>query len=354
MMNPDLALARPDLEQLPEYHPTFPVGDGVIKLDANENPYGPSPRALAALAAMRSWHYYPAQQELRAALANYVGLRVENIVVTNGADEALDLLLRAILAPGEVVVDCPPSFQMYRSCTLANRGVIVQAPRRPDFSLDVDRVVESAANGTVKAVLLASPNNPDGSLLSQADLARLLELPALIVIDEAYAEFAGESAVGRVAEQGNLVIVRTFSKWAALAGLRVGYAVLPVALATAIQRLKAPYNVNAAGVVAACASLEDREYLMENVRRIVAERERMLVELARFPFLHPYPSRANFLLCRVSGLQAHWLAAELARRQILVRTYDSAPMGDFLRLTIGRPEQNDAVLCALEEIAHAG
>jgi histidinol-phosphate aminotransferase len=347
-----LQFHRSDLDGLPEYAPV-PVRDfaRTIKLDANENPYGPSPRALAALANMQAWHYYPRQDELRTALAKYVGTNPDGVVVSNGADESIDLVLRATLEPSDVVIDCPPSFEMYRISAHGHRGQVVEVPRRIDFSLDTDEVVRVARRVGAKVIIVASPNNPDGGILSRGALVRLLELPSLIVLDEAYAEFSGESAVGLIAQNDNLVILRTFSKWAGLAGLRVGYAVLSSTLARAINKLKGPYNVNAAGLIAARASLDDREHLMANVRAIVAERERMQLALARLEFLHPLPSRANFLLCRVVGRDADEVNQHLLKRRILVRAYTAAPLREYLRVSIGTREQDDLVLAALAELA---
>ncbi len=343
---------RSDLEDLPEYVPArVPDFSQVIKLDANENPYGPSPRALAALANWQAWHYYPQQEELREAVARYVGAQAENMIVSNGADESIDLLLRTVLEPGQVVIDCPPSFEMYSLGTRANRGRVCEVLRRPNFSLDVDEIARACERTQAKVIVLASPNNPDGGLLPRADLERLLELPTLVVLDEAYAEFAGESAVALVARHSNLVILRTFSKWAGLAGLRVGYTVMPAMLATAVRKIKSPYNVNAAGVLAARASLEDIEYLMNHVRAIVAERERMYADLQQSKLLQPTPSRANFLLCRVVGIQARALKEKLAARNILIRSFHSPRLSEYVRLSVGTREQDDTLLSALEEIA---
>src|SRR4030095_1125808 len=179
---------------MPDYTPVHGVDpQRVIKLDSNENAYGPSPRVLVALAETRTWQYYFGQEQLAEALAQYSQVQPENIVVTNGGDEALDLTLRAVLEPGDVVLDAPPSFEMYRIYTLANRAVVLDLPRRDDFSLDVERVIRASQLPHVKAMLLASPNNPDGGLLPRQDLLGLLELPLLVVLDEAYFEFAGES-----------------------------------------------------------------------------------------------------------------------------------------------------------------
>lgn len=342
---------RSDLDALSEYVPAL-VADPrrVIKLDSNENVYGPSPRVLAALAETRTWQYYFGQDELRAQLAEYAGAQTENIVVTNGGDEAIDLILRAALEPGDAVIDASPSFEMYRIWTIANRGRVVDAPRREDFSLNADAVIDAARTANAKVICLASPNNPDGGLLPRADLLRLLALPTLVLLDEAYFEFAGTSAVNLISEFPNLVIGRTFSKWAGLAGLRVGYVIAAPEFASGLRKLRAPYNVNWAGLLAARESLNDVEYLMNNVRAIIAERERMRAVLKEMGWLEPLPSFTNYLLIRVRGREPMRIKQALAQQNILIRVFKSERLRQYIRLGIGTPEMNDAVLNALREI----
>lgn len=342
---------RADLDALPDYTPAHVTDPRrVIKLDSNENAYGPSARVLAALADTRTWHYYFGQDDLREALAAYAGVNAENIVVTNGGDEAIDLVLRAVLEPGDAVLDAPPSFEMYRIFTLANRGRVVEAPRRADFALDTDAVVDAVQREHAKIICLASPNNPDGQLLPRADLLRLLELPALVMLDEAYYEYAQTSAVALLTQYPNLVIVRTFSKWAALAGLRVGYVIASPEFANALHKLRAPYNVNLAALIAARESLNDRDYLWNHVRATIAERERMRVALHTFDWLEPIASQTNFLLIRVRGRAPQDIRQNLAQKNILIRAFRSERLQDYIRISIGTPEMNDAVLNALREI----
>lgn len=349
-------LLRPDLAEFPPYTAsTVALADmeRIIKLDTNENPYGPSPRALAALAETRAWNRYLSQDELRPAIAAYVGLTSEHIVVGNGADEIIDLIQRNILNPGDALVDAPPSFEMYRSFAEFIGARVVETPRKVDFTLDVDAIERAVIKDKAKVVFIANPSNPDGSLTALPDVERLLALPAFIVFDEAYAEIAGTSMVGRVPSQPNLIVIRTFSKWAGLAGLRIGYAVAPTRVADQMLRTKSPYNVNAAAIVAARASLEDAAYLMSNVEKMVAERERLARALAQFPFLNPLPSHANFILCRVTGHDPRGLRDALARRGIWIRAYNSARLHDYMRISVGTPEQDDALLEALQAVTRS-
>lgn len=341
-------LLRSDLDALPEYTPTHVTDPrGVIKLDANENAYGPSPRVLAALSDTRTWQFYFGQDDVREQLARYARVLPENVVITNGGDEAIDLVLRAVLNEGDIVIDAPPSFEMYRIAALANRGKVLDVPRDHDFKLDIDKIMRACQTLSVKAICLASPNNPDGQLLPRRDLLQLLETGALVLLDEAYFEYAADSAVDLISGHPNLVLVRTFSKWAGLAGLRVGYILAPGEFVSALNKLRAPYNVNWAGLVAAHESLNDVDYLMRNVRLTISERERMCAALGKIKWLQPIPGQTNFLLIRVHGHEPQALKREMAQRGILIRAFRSPRLKEYIRITIGTPEQNEAVLAAL-------
>lgn len=346
-------LLRQDLLEFPPYKPAalaFADMERVIKIDANENPFGPSPRALAALADVRHWNRYATQDELRPAVAQYVGVAPENIVIGNGADEVLDLVMRIFLAPGDAILDCPPTFEMYAQYAALIGARVIRVARRDDFSIGVQAIERAAAEGKPKIIFVANPNNPDGSLTPVKDIERLLALPALVVLDEAYAEFTSQSFATRVPEQSNLVVMRTFSKWAGLAGLRIGYCIAPKLIANQVMRTKSPYNVNAAAIVAARASLEDAEYLCANVRRIISERERLSAALDRTGWIKPYPTCTNFILCKVQGRTPGQVREALAARGIWIRAYASPRLSDCIRISVGTPEQDDMLLGALNEI----
>ncbi len=354
---------RPDVAAMDPYTPIVPFEvlsrrlglppERIIKLDANENPYGPSPRVRDALARYDRYHVYPdpEQRLLREALTRYVEMPFEQILVGHGSDELIDLLMRLFLEPGDRVVNCPPTFGMYAFDTAINQGKLVNVPRRTDFSLDLGGIEAAVTGGDggrpAKLLFLCSPNNPDGSVVPASVLRRLLDLPLIIVLDEAYAEFAGQSYASWVREHPNLVVLRTFSKWAGLAGLRVGYGLFPRWMMPHLWKVKQPYNVNVAGTVAALASLEDIAYLQENVARIVAERERLYQALRSIPYLEPYPSQANFVLCRVVGRDAQALKRSLEREGILVRYFDKPGLQDHIRISVGKPEETDRLLEAL-------
>jgi histidinol-phosphate aminotransferase len=205
--------------------------------------------------------------------------------------------------------------------------------------------------------MLTSPNNPTGTVMPTADVRRLLETGCLVLLDEAYYEFADadgqgfETMIGEVERYPNLVVLRTFSKWAGLAGLRVGYGAIPPAVAEHLWKLKPPFNVNVAALTAMMASLEDIPRLKESVRKVVAERNRLLQELPKTRVVRPYPTRSNFILCDIVGMSGRELQDRLADEGILVRTYGTPRLRNSLRISVGLPEQNDIVLTTLTRFA---
>lgn len=323
----------------------------IVKLDGNENPYGPSPRVRRALADYANYHIYPdpEQQELRAALQRHLGVGAERIIAGAGSDELIDLVLRLLVDPGDEVLNFPPTFGMYCFSTEVCAGRVVSVPRREDFSLDI-RAIRKAVSQRTKALFVASPNNPSGNLTPDTEITELLDLGALVVVDEAYHEFSGCTVLPLAAKHDNLVVLRTFSKWAGLAGLRVGYGVFPPALMPHLMRIKQPYNVNVAAQVAAMESLADVGHLMETVKSIVHERSRLFRRLGEFDFIKAYPTQANFILCRVAGGKARHIHRELQRRRIFVRYFDSPMLQDCIRISVGKPEHTDAVIEALAAI----
>lgn len=355
---------RPDIEALAPYTPTASLdvfaaqlgrpASALIKLDANENPYGPSPRARAALAALDTAHIYPDPEAraLRAELSEYVGVDAAHILAGAGADELIALILQLFVAPGDAVISAPPTFAMYAFDTPLAHGRVIEVPRRSDFSLDVPAIEAAARDSGAKLLFLCSPNNPDGSLIPPETVERLLALPLVIVLDEAYIEFSGAPSMApRVPRTPNLIVLRTFSKWAGLAGLRVGYGVFPAGIIAHLWKIKQPYNVNVAADAAARASLADLPALRANVERLIAERARLERALAAIPWLRPYPSRANFVLCRVVGRDAAAIRRRLAQEYgILVRHYSTPALQDCIRISAGTPAQTDALLAALREI----
>lgn len=363
-MHPSVRI-RPDIAKMEGY--TFISGpydvmsqkigvaaDQIIKLDTNENLYGMTPEALAALEDLREQgHIYPdvESRHLRALLADYLGVGAEHILVGAGADELIDLTLRLFLEPNDTILNCPPTFTMY---SLVARWIgncrVVDVPRFMDFSLNIDAIEQAAHATHAKLLFLCSPNNPDGSLLKPEELDRLLQLPLVVVLDEAYIEFSdSQSFASRIPDTPNLIILRTFSKWAGMAGLRIGYGVYPLDIITHLWKIKHPFNVNIAADLAAQATL--KAFPQATLQKIIGERERMRHALAQIPYLSPLPSQGNFVLCRVQGLSTVDLKAALDARGILIRNYPNKPgLADCVRISVGKPEHTNALIHALIEI----
>ncbi|MBI3977064.1 MAG: histidinol-phosphate transaminase [Chloroflexi bacterium] len=343
---------------LAEYHPIEPLEvlsarigvpvEAIVKLDANENPYGPSPAVRAALASFERYHIYPdpGHRSLRQRLAAYTGADPATIVVGNGSDELIDLLCRLVLDPGDEVVICPPTFGMYQFSAGLCDSRVVAVHRRADFALDLPATL-SAITPRTKIVFLASPNNPTGNTAGRDEVLALLATGALVVVDEAYYEFAGRTLADLVPAHPGLVVLRTFSKWAGLAGLRVGYGLVDPALAVQLWKIKPPYNVNVAALVAAEAALADADHRQRTVGAILAERERLAALLAEIDWIRPYPSEANFLLCRLLRGSGRALRDALAAGGIFLRFFDQPGIQDAIRVSVGTPAQTDRLIEAL-------
>ena len=360
---------RAHLESLPPYTPIEPfevlsarIGRApseIIKLDANENPYGPLPAVREALGALQFPHIYPDPESraLRKALEGFLGVPAEYLMTGAGADELIDLLMRVLLEPNDCILSCPPTFGMYPFDGELNAARVIEVPRKPDYSLDLSAICTAVEIHQPKIFFLATPNNPDGSLVDAEMITQLLSLPILLVLDEAYIEFADEqlgASLSRIREvpfRTNLVVLRTFSKWAGLAGLRIGYGAFPLWLMATLWKAKQPYNVNVAASVAAQVSLERVDKLQDVVEQIRLERERLFSALQNIPYLKPYPTQSNFILCQVSGRDAAELKARLAEDYgIFIRYFNKPGLHDHIRISVGRPQETDRLVEALAEI----
>lgn len=357
-------LVRPQIATMQPYTPVVPFDvlmdrlgrtvEQIIKLNANENPYGPPPRVHSALAELPFAHIYPDPESraLRSTVARFTHVPAERLLAGAGADELIDLTMRLFVQPGDTIVNCPPTFGMYAFDAAIAGAEEIAVPRQPCFDLDLAAIEAAVRKRQPKLLFVASPNNPDGSWLGDADLERLLALPLVVVLDEAYVEFAGmeRSRIGWVQRYDNLVVLRTFSKWAGLAGLRVGYGAFPLSILPDLWKIKQPYGVSQAASAAAIAALEDLAWCQDKITLLVAERKRLTRMLEPLAYLRPYPSQANFVLCRVVGRDAGELKEALEREGILIRHYRSARLQDHIRISVGTPEQTDTLIQTLRRI----
>jgi len=359
-------LIRPELLTMKSYAPIEPTdvlsrraelsAGKIVKLDGNENPYGCSPKVYQALAAYPYYHNYPdpEQRELRKALEEYAGLGGQHIVCGTGSDDLIDLILRLFLKPDDEVINCPPTFGMYPFSTDVCGGRLVDVSRTEDFGLDMTGI-EKALTERTKVIFVASPNNPTGNTTSEKAIKEVIDTGRVVVVDEAYFEFSANATVANlVPSYPNLIVLRTFSKWAGLAGLRIGYGLFPIEIAGYLMKIKQPYNASAAAQAAVLASLADIDYLRANVARIVMERERLFGKLKELGWLTPYPSQANFILCSLPEGNAQEMWRGLRKKGIFVRFFDTPGLRDCLRITVGRPEDTDALIDALKTLPVIG
>lgn len=342
-------LVRPAIHDLPLYTRNAapdakPARE--IRLDWNESPYGPSPKALAATAAMLAHNRYPEFDAwaLRQALATYAGVSPDQIVAGAGLDNVLETLMFLLIGTGDRVIISEPTFMVYEILAKAHGGEVVDVPLRADFSLDAQGILD-AVDGRTKLIVICNPNNPTGNLLDAAEIERVIaEAPCVVAIDEAYAEFAGASHAALMDRYPNLVILRTMSKFAGFAGMRVGYGIFPDSLMPYVLRVMPGFcNVSVVATAGAIAALEDTEYNRDVVARIVRDRDRLADRLRAIPGVAPLPSATNFLLVRLPVADAAPVVRELGRRGVYVRHFGNPAFGiaDCLRVSIGKPEDNE-------------
>jgi histidinol-phosphate aminotransferase len=326
--------------------------ENIVKMNANENPYGCSPKVLQALATAPNLSIYPddGQQELRQRLSVYAGAPAECIVAGHGSNTLIDLIVRLFVVPGDEVINCVPTFDIYRFSTEICGGTVVNVNRDEDFNVYV-KDVKTAITKKTKLIFLATPNNPTGNILPQRDILEIAATGLPLVIDEAYYEFSGQTIMPYRNDFKNIMILRSFSKWAALAGLRVGYGVFPPRIAAHIMAIKIPHNVSVAAEIAVRESFNDLAYLQSRVKLIINERSRLFDELKKFAWLKPYPSRANFIYAAVLKGSASDLYLKLQRKGILVRYFDRPLLKNSIRVSVGKPEHTDALVKALRELS---
>jgi len=269
----------------------------------------------------------------------------------------IDLLMRVFLDPNDCILSCPPTFGMYSFDAELNAARCIEIPRNADFSLDIESNRKAVETYQPKLFFVTSPNNPDGSVIAPEVLDELLSLPTLVVLDEAYIEFAGEnlganlSRIREVAVHENLIVLRTFSKWAGLAGLRIGYGAFPLWLMPTLWKSKQPYNVNVAASVAAQVSLQHVDDLAILVELLKIERAKLYAALQDIPYLKPYPTQSNFILCHVVGRDAAELKAKLAQEHgVFIRYFNKPGLRDHIRISVGRPQDTNALLKALKSL----
>jgi histidinol-phosphate aminotransferase len=350
----DPVAVRDDLRALEGYHSA--QVDVEVRLNTNESPFPPPDgwrEELAAGLAAVEWHRYPdrAATELRAAIADWHGVGTEQVFAANGSNEVLQTLLLTYAGPGRTVLTFEPTYQLHAHIARITGAAVVEVERDPDFSLGIATARAAVESVRPAVTFLCSPNNPTGRVEDPAMVRALLEVaPGLLVVDEAYAQFADWTALDLVTDDVPLVVVRTFSKTWSMAAARLGYLVGPAWVVRRLGDVVLPYHLDAAKQLAGRLALGHVDEMDARVKTIVAERERLIEGLTALP-VEVFPSGANFVLFRVTPRDGHDVWQGLVERSVLVRDCSGWPRLDgCLRVTVGTPAENDRFLGALAEV----
>ena len=342
-----------ELSKISPYVPgEQPSGRKFIKLNTNESPFPPSPRAIERAAeAAKNLQLYPALDggELRYKIAETVGVSAENVAVTNGSDEALNFIFKAFCSKNSPAAFADITYGFYSVFANINAVPYVIIPLTSEFFINPEDYI-----GINKNIFIANPNAPTGLTISLSDIERIAESNPnnVVVIDEAYVDFGGESAVQLIRKHQNLIVVQTFSKSRSLAGARVGFAVADKEIIDDLYRIiysTNPYNLSRTNMSAALGALEDPDYTRCNCETVIANREHTTRELQRLGF-NVIPSSANFVFASSPQIGGKDLYEKLKQTGILIRHFDKPRISDFVRITIGSREDMDALIGAIKLI----
>jgi len=346
---------RPNIEAMEGYTPgEQPEDPSVIKLNTNENPYPPSPAVMKAVTGIHPEQLrrypHPKGNRFRDAAARIFGVTRENVICGNGMDDILNMTVRAFSGPEAALVYPVPTYTLYGVLAAIEASIVKEVPFPPDFSLPIEGLVKARGRVTY----LANPNSPTGTFVPVEQIARLADaLDGVLCVDEAYVDFARENCAELARTKPNVLVMRTLSKGYSLAGLRFGYAVGHETLIRGLMKVKDSYNVDAIAIAAATAAVEDQAYREQTRQKVISERRRLTAALDRLG-LPCLPSESNFLLASCGHPAARELYESLKARRILVRYFDYPGLNDKLRITVGAPEQNDALIAALTDLCQAG
>lgn len=298
-----------------------------------------------------SLNRYPeAHREVSSLLSEYTGLDKECIILVNGGDEGLDVIFKALLDPGDEVLISSPSYSLIGLAAKLNHGSPKDILRKADFSDDVERMLSEIGDRT-KLVALCSPNNPTANTTKREDVLKLLESGVMVLVDEAYYEFSGKTFSDLIPENGNLIVLRTFSKAFCIAGARVGYLLASGKTASELSKVKPPNSVNIFSLELAKIALEHIDEVRAYVREVVEERKRCEEALKSVRGLEVYPSESNFVLMRFEKRNGKEVHDELLRRGLVIRDVGWMPMlKDCIRFNVGKPEEDDLLIEAIKEL----
>jgi histidinol-phosphate aminotransferase len=353
-MNDPVTKIKPAVRAITAY--TLPPYRASIKINQNENPWD-MPAEIKEEVRLRlegrAWSRYPdfVPTSLLERLAAFAGWQPDGTLAGNGSNELIQATLMVIVGPGTRVLIPAPTFTLYRQIVTVLGGEVIDVPLNSQFQFEVDEIQTHAIESRADAIILCSPNNPTGCCIGPHELRSLARaFEGLVIIDEAYHEFSGQTLVPMLNELPNLIVLRTFSKAMAMAGLRVGYLLSAPAIAKEIHKATLPYNVNFYSSMAAEVACERYELLLPRIEQIILERDKLFKELGRIAGVEPIASRANFMLVR-TPISPRRLFEELLSRDILVRDVSRYPMlADYVRISVGSSEENNRLLGALAEV----
>jgi len=341
---------RDNIERIGGYEPGFqPKQVDIVKLNTNENPYPPSPKVMEVLREIEPEQLRrypdPLGSAFREATAEVNGVRPENIMCCNGGDELLSLAVRAFCDADRAVAYPVPTYTLYPVLAHIQGCKAIEIPFDEEFNLPAKLASTGAA-----LTIVCNPNAPTGTFVNIEELASLAdEIKGVLLIDEAYVDFAERNCTTLVKDFDNVIILRSLSKGYSLAGLRFGYAIAQPELINGLIKVKDSYNVDTVAIAAATAAIKDQKYFSENIKKVKVERDRMTKELRALGFEVPR-SQSNFVLAACRNCSASDLYEKLVQRNIYVRYFAQPGIEDKLRITIGTAEQNDTLGGALKEI----
>ncbi|MFH1642084.1 MAG: histidinol-phosphate transaminase [Nanoarchaeota archaeon] len=341
---------KKNIINMEDYIPPLDGRRGMLRLDFNENTLGPSPKVLETLRNLKDTEIsaYPEYAQFQQKLSDYLKIDLKNLVITNATDEAISVIMQTYISPGDQVIIPVPTFAMFKFYAEVAGAKITEVLLNPNLQFPLKRVLKQITKKT-KLVIVCSPNNPTGLIIKRKDIVKVLETGALVLVDEAYSQFSGESCSDLIDKYSNLIVIQTFSKAFGLGGLRLGYALSNEAIIKNLKKVRSPYSVNSAAVKAGLAALDDKDYLQWYIKQIKLGKKYVYDEFEKLR-IKTYPTDANFFLAKF-GKNAEDIVEKLKTKGILVRDRSSYKLlKGCVRITIGTKTQMKQLVKAIIEL----
>ncbi|OHW62252.1 histidinol-phosphate aminotransferase 2 [Andreesenia angusta] len=328
--------------------------DYKYKMDANESPFNIEPEIMQSIVSRllaTDINRYPDtnSMKLRKSISEFIKVDYKNIVVGNGSDEMIHVLLNTFVGQDEVVVSHEPTFSMYGINTKVLGGRYMEIPTDEEFDIEIDKLIAVSNDFGAKVIILCNPNNPTGNLIPKDDILKVLDsTDSIVVVDEAYIEFGGESVVDMLSKYDRLIVLRTFSKAFGAAGIRTGYLLSSDEIVEKIAAVKPPYNLNSVSQIIASELMKNSDVIMENIKIIKAERDWLNAEMLKLSNIKVYKTGANFIMFKVKDAKA--VFDRLLEDGIMIRYFSGGVLENHLRVSVGTREENEAFLKVLKEV----